>query len=63
MALAARTQDPIGKGDALQRAHTYYRTAAFFLAPGDSRQPALWEQNVAAFDAGLGALGVTYQRL
>ena len=63
MALAARTQDPIGKGDALLRAHTYYRSAAFFLAPGDSRQPALWKQNVGAFDAGLQALGVAYQRL
>jgi alpha-beta hydrolase superfamily lysophospholipase len=63
MALAARTQDPISKGNTLLRAHTYYRSAAFFLAPGDSRQPALWKQNVGAFDAGLGALSVAYQRL
>jgi alpha-beta hydrolase superfamily lysophospholipase len=63
MALAARTQDPIGKGDALLRAHTYYRTAAFFLAPGDGRQKALWQQNVGAFAAGLAAHGVAHQRL
>jgi alpha-beta hydrolase superfamily lysophospholipase len=63
MALAAHTQDPIGKGDALLRAHTYYRTAAFFLAPGDARQKALWQHNVGAFEAGLGALGVAHQHL
>jgi len=63
IALAARTHDPLDKGDTLLRAHTYYRTAAFFLPHGDKRLPALWKQNVGAFDTGLDALGISHQRM
>jgi len=62
-AQAGRTHDPLGKGNFLLRAHTYYRAAEFFLAPNDPRRPALWSRNIAAFDAGLDALGVAHQRL
>jgi alpha-beta hydrolase superfamily lysophospholipase len=61
-AQAGRIHDPLGKGDFLLRAHTYYRAAEFFLPPNDPRRPALWSRNVAAFDAGLDALGVAHQR-
>jgi len=60
--LASRTQDPIGKGNALLRAHVYYRSAEFFLDPADSRRPALWKQNVDSFYSGLDTLGVRYER-
>ncbi len=62
-ALANRTNDPISKGNALLRAHTYYREAEFFLAPGDAKRPAIWKKNVAAFYAGLDTLGVRYERI
>jgi alpha-beta hydrolase superfamily lysophospholipase len=61
--LAARTTDSLSKGDALLRAHTYYRAAEFFLSPHDSIRPQIWEKNVEAFYAGLDALGVAHERL
>jgi alpha-beta hydrolase superfamily lysophospholipase len=62
-AQAGRIHDPLGKGNFLLRAHTYYRAAEFFLPPTDPRRPALWSRNVAAFDAGVDALGVAHQRI
>ena len=62
-AVANRTDEPISKGNALLRAHTYYREAEFFLAPHDAKRPAVWKKNVAAFYAGLDTLGVRYERI
>ena len=36
--LASRTKDNISRGRALLRAHNYYRTAEFLLAPADPRR-------------------------
>jgi alpha-beta hydrolase superfamily lysophospholipase len=63
VALADRTRDRIGKGETLLRAHNYYRTAEFFLAPGDNKRHALWKKNIGAFYAGLDVLGVRYERI
>ena len=38
--LATATIDRVARGRALLRAHTYYRTAEFFLAPGRALFPA-----------------------
>ncbi len=62
-ALAARTGNPLDKGNALLRAHTYYRAAEFFLAPHSPERPAIWKKNVEAFYNGLESLGVTYERM
>jgi alpha-beta hydrolase superfamily lysophospholipase len=62
-ALADRTAHPRGQGQALLRAHAYYRTAEFFLAPHDPRRPVVWKKNVGAFYRGLDVLGVKYERL
>jgi alpha-beta hydrolase superfamily lysophospholipase len=61
-ALAATIHDPSSKGDALLRAHTYYRSAEFFLDPKDPRRPAVWKRNVDTFYSGLDSLGVRYER-
>jgi alpha-beta hydrolase superfamily lysophospholipase len=61
--LASRTQDARSKGTALLRAHTYYRTAEFFLSPTDPRRAASFKSNVAAFYEGLQALKVSYERI
>jgi alpha-beta hydrolase superfamily lysophospholipase len=63
MALANATRESTGKGDALLRAHNYYRSAEFFLAPSDPRRPAIWKKNADAFYAGLDALKVDYERI
>jgi alpha-beta hydrolase superfamily lysophospholipase len=62
-ALATHSQDAISQGNALLRAHTYYRSAEFFLAPADPRRPAVWKQNVDSFYKGLDVLAVRYERL
>ena len=41
MAFAAKTRDPIAKGDAMIRAFNYYRSAEFFLSPADPRRPVV----------------------
>ena len=63
MTLANATRESTGKGDALLRAHNYYRAAEFFLSPWDPRRPALWKKNVDAFYAGLDTLKVAYERI
>jgi alpha-beta hydrolase superfamily lysophospholipase len=62
-ALAATTHDRFSRGDALLRAHVYYRSAEFFLDPHDPRRPESWKKNVGAFYSGLDALGVGYERI
>src|SRR5262249_55134930 len=59
---AASTEDNIAKGRALLRAHSYYRTAEFFLPPDDPKRPTSAVKNVQSFYAGLDALGVVPQR-
>jgi len=61
--LSSRTQDPIDKGNALLRAHTYYRASEFFLAPKDPQRPAVWKANVDAFYSALDVLGVAHERI
>jgi alpha-beta hydrolase superfamily lysophospholipase len=63
MALAGRTGDSLSKGNAILRAHNYYRAAEFFLAPNDARRAAIWNKNVTAFYKGLDVLGVKYERI
>lgn len=63
VALAARTRDAHDRGTALLRAHTYYRTAEFFLAPGDPRRDGSFSSNRRAFYDGLDALRVSYERM
>lgn len=62
-AVADHTNDQIGRGRALLRAHSYYRTAEFFLAPHDPRRLVIWKKNVDAFYRGLDVLGVRYERI
>jgi alpha-beta hydrolase superfamily lysophospholipase len=62
-AWAERTQDPLAKGQALLRAHTYYRSAEFFLAPDDARRPEAFRQNTKAFYEGLDTLAVAHERI
>jgi pimeloyl-ACP methyl ester carboxylesterase len=50
-------------GRASLRAHTYYRTAEFFLAPDDERRPTTYERSRETFRAGLDALDVPVERL
>jgi pimeloyl-ACP methyl ester carboxylesterase len=61
--LASRTKDPISRGRAHLRAHNYYRTAEFLLAPHDPRRAISWKKNLEAFYKGLDALGVRYERI
>ena len=61
--LASRTKDPISRGRALLRAHNYYRTAEFLLAPYDSRRAISWKKNIETFYRGLDTLGVSYDRI
>jgi len=60
-ALAERTQDPISKGGAYMRAHTYQRTGEFLLPPDDPKRPDSWEKETADFYQGLDTLGVRYE--
>jgi pimeloyl-ACP methyl ester carboxylesterase len=59
--LANRTKDPISRGRAHLRAHNYYRTAEFLLAPHDPRRAISWKKNVVTFYKGLDTLGVKYE--
>jgi alpha-beta hydrolase superfamily lysophospholipase len=61
-AMAASTTDSISKGNAYLRAHNYYRSAEFFLAPDDPQRKAVWARNVDSFEDGLKALGVAHER-
>jgi alpha-beta hydrolase superfamily lysophospholipase len=62
-ALAAKTKDATSRGDALLRAHTYYRAAEFFLDPHDPKRAAIWKKNLGAFYSGLDTLSVQYERI
>jgi pimeloyl-ACP methyl ester carboxylesterase len=48
---------------ALLRAHTYYRTAEFFLPPDDQKRSTSALKSVQSFYAGLDELGVVHQRI
>jgi alpha-beta hydrolase superfamily lysophospholipase len=63
--VAARSQhtnDARTRGDALLRAHTYYRSAEFFLAPEDPRRADVYRKSVTAFYQGLEAQAVLHER-
>lgn len=45
------------------RAHTYFRTAEFFLSPDDERRPPTYEQSVSAFRTGADLLPRPPERL
>jgi pimeloyl-ACP methyl ester carboxylesterase len=49
--------------EALQRAHTYYRTAEFFLAPDDPRRLPTYERARAAFRSAVDLFDDPVQRL
>ena len=53
---------PPAAGLARQRAHSYWRTAEFFLSPKDPRRDVAWERQIANFNEGLDTLGVPYER-
>ena len=61
--LANATADRIAKGRALLRAHNYYRTAQFFLPPGDPKRPDAAAKDVGYFYAGLDVLRIAYERI
>lgn len=61
-ARAAQTNDPITKGNAYLRAHTYYRAAEFFLDPHDPQRAGVWASNIENFEQGLKTLGVQHER-
>jgi alpha-beta hydrolase superfamily lysophospholipase len=62
LAAAQHLRDEHARGNALLRAHTYYRTAEFFLPPDDTRRPQVYRKNVTAFYQGLDAQSVVYER-
>jgi hypothetical protein len=41
------------KSGASKASHTYYRTAEFFLLPGDPKRSEIWKKNTDAFFGGL----------
>ena len=53
VAMAARTQDSISRGDAYMRASTYQRLAEFLLAADDPRRPQSLDKAVRWFFRGL----------
>jgi dienelactone hydrolase len=60
--VARQARDRRNRGHALMRAHTYHRTAAFYLPPSDPRRPASWDRNVDCFDGALSALEIRHER-
>jgi alpha-beta hydrolase superfamily lysophospholipase len=62
LARSRQLSDAQSRGNALLRAHTYYRSAEFFLPPKDARRTDVYRKNVTAFYQGLDALGVIYER-
>lgn len=63
LAVASHSADPHDQGNALLRAHTYFRSAEFFLPPDDPRRPEVFAKNIAAFYQGLDRLQVPYERI
>ena len=55
--LADRTKDPISRGRAHLRAHNYFRTAEFLLAPHDPRRAFSWKKEYRSLLQGLGYAG------
>lgn len=51
-------KDSVSRGRALLRAHNYYRSAEFFLPPGDARRNDSFRKSVEVFHDALDALGV-----
>jgi alpha-beta hydrolase superfamily lysophospholipase len=62
LAAVQHLRDAQARGNALLRAHTYFRTAEFFLPPDDARRQQAYRKNVTAFYQGLDAQSVLYER-
>lgn len=62
-ALGHSAKDPVSRGRALLRAHNYYRTSEFLLAPTDVRRKDAWQRQTASFYEGLDALKVQYEKI
>jgi len=63
LARAHTTRDPESRGEALLRASSYYSRAEFFLPPDDPKRAPSFERSTQAFYAGLGILGVEYEKV
>lgn len=61
--LALADGHPISARGAYLRAHTYYRTAEFFLAPDDPRRRPTYERSRETFRAGIELLGTPVERV
>lgn len=57
------SRDPISKGNAYLRAHSYQRLGGFLLPPDDPKRPASWEKEVAYFQQGLDAFGISCEHI
>nr|WP_272213057.1 hypothetical protein [Marinicella sp. W31]MDC2878998.1 hypothetical protein [Marinicella sp. W31] len=60
--LAEDCGDRVSRGLARFRAHTYWRTAEFFLASDDPRRAIAWKSQIENFDQGLTDQAIAYQR-
>lgn len=60
--LAETCGDAKSRGLARFRAHTYWRTAEFFLSATDSRRAIAWERQIDSFDRGLADHSIAYHR-
>lgn len=58
---AREFKNPVSRGNGLLRAHGYYRTAEFFMRPGDRRRLSVFRKNQQAFYEGLNSLGIQYK--
>ncbi len=57
---AGKAVDPVTRGNAYLRAFNYFRTAEFFLPPGDGRKVTVYDRSVDAFQKALKELGVKH---
>ena len=56
-------KNPISRGHALLRAHSYYRNAEYLLSPADPRRLPTFRKGRDAFYRGLDSLGVRYRHI
>lgn len=58
--MAHKLGDPVSRGRALLRAHNYYRTSEFFLAPDDPRKLETFRKSVETFHEALDVLHIEH---
>ena len=56
-------KNPVSRGRALLRAHSYYRNAEYLLSPADPRRLPTYRKGRDAFYRGLDSLGVRYRHI